>query len=52
MFYFIYTHVRLQEAPTMQYAQVDKSKKRISQEKHKAEYDDAIVENSVTKVSI
>ena len=38
----------------MQYAQVDKSKKKISQEKHKVatEYDDAMVENSVTKVSI
>ena len=48
-----YTHVWLQEAPTMEYAQVDKSKNKISREKHKVatEYDDTMVESSVTKVS-
>lgn len=37
----------------MEYAQVDKSKNKISREKHKAatEYDDTMVESSVTKVS-
>ena len=36
-----------------EYAKVDKSKKRASQEKDKsaAEYDDADVENKMTKVS-
>ena len=38
----------------MEYAQVDKNKKKISQEKHKAatEYDDAMVEDKETKVSV
>ena len=38
----------------MEYAVVDKSKKRVSQEKDKlaAEYDDAEVENKANKVSI
>ena len=51
---FIYTHVWLQEAPVMEYAQVDKSKKKISQEKHKAatKHDNAMAENSVSKVRI
>ena len=38
----------------MEYAVVDKSKKRVSQEKDKpaAEYDDAEVENKGNKVSV
>ena len=38
----------------MEYAVVDKSKKRVSQEKDKpaAEYDDAKVENKANKVSV
>ena len=38
----------------MKYAQVDKSKKKISQEKHKAatEYDDTMVEDKETKVRV
>ena len=38
----------------MEYAVVDKSKKRVSQKKDKpaAEYDDVEVENKATKVSV
>ena len=35
-----------------EYAKVDKSKKRTSQEKPAAEYDDTEVENKMTKVSV
>ena len=43
----------LQGVPVVEYAQVDKSKK-ISQEEQRAatEYDDTMVENKVTKVSV
>ena len=39
----------------MEYAQVDKSKKKISQEKHKAateQYNDTMMEDKETKVSL
>lgn len=48
-------HIYPQEAPpVIEYAQVDKTKKKMSQEKHRiaTEYDDAVVEDKVTKVSV
>ena len=38
----------------LEYAQVDKSKKKVSQEECKpaAKYDDTMVDNKVTKVSV
>ena len=46
------TFIILQGALVIEYAQVDKSK--ISQEKQRAatEYDDTMVENELTKVSV
>ena len=40
-------------SPVMEYAKVDMSKKRVSQEEHKltSEYDDTVVENKVPKAS-
>ena len=40
--------------PVIEYAQVDKSKKRISQEEHKqiAGYDDTSMENKMPKASV
>ena len=48
------THVNLQETPIMEYAKVDKSKKKISQDSQKptAEYDDTVVEDEAAKVSV
>ena len=39
--------------PVIEYAQVDKNKKRVSQEEHKqiAEYDDTMMESKVPKAS-
>ena len=44
----------LQQTTAVEYAVVDKSKKKVSQEESKpvAEYDDASVENKMTQVSI
>ena len=48
------THVNLQETPITEYAKVDKSKKKISQDNQKsiAEYDDTVVEDEAAKVSV
>ena len=49
------THIYPQEArPVIEYAQVDKTKKKTSQEKHRTatEYDDAMVEDKLTEVSV
>ena len=44
----------LQQTTAVEYAVVDKSKKKVSQEEHKPiiEHDDASVENKVTQVSV
>ena len=51
----IYTFVWLQVKPAMVYAQVDKSKKRVSQQEHKPtadlECDDVVTESKASEVS-
>ena len=49
----MFIHIWLQEAPVMEYAQVDKSQKRASQEKQQPNEEcDTMVKEEVTQVSI
>ena len=51
---YLFSLTYLQQTTALEYAVVDKSKKKVSQEQSKliTEYDDTLAENKMTQVSI